>query len=217
MLVSGTGDDGLDWDQGYRGQVTNFIVHHFAGSSGDPRGIEGDNLSSSNDVQPRSAPEVSFGTIVASGTGSNDQGIVLRRGSWGVLSGLVVSSFADAGVDLRDGAWAQGGGWPDGIVVEDSCFWDNNPNYPVDEGCDLEDPISDCNDNDGSDVYFPENVELAEAALGNSTDQDPMLGDISPAADGGTPDYSVGNAACAGAFAPDGIDWTTGWTAFPAN
>jgi hypothetical protein len=53
-------------------------------------------------------------------------------------------------------------------------------------------------------------------------EEDPMVGDYSPAATGGTPDYSVGNANCMGAFAStdmamNGVDWTEGWTAFPVN
>jgi hypothetical protein len=215
----------LDWDQGYRGQVTNFIVHHFAGSSGDPRGIEGDNFRDNNDVQPRSAPEVTLGTIVASGAGSSDQGIVLRRGSWGFLSGLVVSGFAEAGIDLRDGAWAQAGGWPDGVVAEDSCFSGNNPNFieDVDCGPEANEGATDCNDFSeagGADPtdeanYFPENTNMP---LQGNIEADPDLGDISGALDGSSaPDYSVGNGDCAGAFAPSGTDWTAGWTAFPAD
>ena len=43
LVVSNTGDDGLDWDQGWRGSATNFIVDHQLPKSGDPNGIEADN------------------------------------------------------------------------------------------------------------------------------------------------------------------------------
>ena len=46
-------------------------------------------------------------------------------------------------------------------------------------------------------------------------EEDPELGDTSGSATGGTPNYSVSNTNCMGAFAPDGTDWTTDWTAFP--
>jgi hypothetical protein len=202
VIVTGTGDDGIDWDQGFKGSVTNFIVHHFAGTSPDPRGIEADNFRDNNDLEPRSAPQVANGTIVATeGTGSNQQGVVLRRGTWGVLDGLVVYNWAEAGVNVADSGWAQEGGWPTGLVVENSCFFDNNPNYPQDD------------DDDG----FAEDTELADAARGN-LEEDPQLGDFSGAVDGSSaPDYSVGNANCHGAFAPSRTDWTTGWTAFPAD
>jgi hypothetical protein len=217
VIVTGTGDDGLDWDQGFTGSVTNFIVHHFAGSSDDPRGIEADNFSNNNDVLPRSAPQVANGTIVATEAASHDQGVLLRRGTWGALDGLVVYNFGSAGVDLRDGGWAQTGGWPTGLVVQNSCFFDNNPDYPEDVDCELAEPTSDCNDDDGEGNFFSEDTELADAARSNLV-EDPQLGDFSGAVDGSSaPDYSVANSNCQGAFAPSGTDWTEGWTAFPAD
>lgn len=217
VIVSGTGDDGIDWDQGYTGSVMNFIVHHFAGSSDDPRGIEADNFRDNNDVEPRSAPQVMNGTLVATEGTSNQQGIVLRRGTWGQLDGLVVSGWARAGIDIRDGAWDESGGWPTGLLVENSCFNANSPNFPVDSpDCSVADP-DDCNDESAQNpgTYFPEDTNMP--AQGN-LEVDPGLGDFSGAVDGSaTPDYSVSNGSCAGAFAPSGTDWTTGWTAFPAD
>ncbi len=218
VIVSGTGDDGIDWDQGFRGKVENFIVHHFAGSSEDPRGIEADNFSQNNDVQPRSAPEVRNGTLVASPDTSNNEGIVLRRGTWGALDGLVVSGWNRAGFDMRDASWELAGGWPDGIVITNSCFSDNTPNWPpVGTGCDSMSPSGDCNDPEGaaSADTFDEATEMADG-LGN-LEEDPQLGDFSGAVDGSaTPDYSVSNTNCQGAFAA-GTVWTGDWNAFPAN
>jgi hypothetical protein len=36
-------------------------------------------------------------------------------------------------------------------------------------------------------------------------------------ADRAAHDYSAGNASCMGAFAPDGTDWTVGWTDYSVN
>jgi hypothetical protein len=231
VIVTGAGDDGLDWDQGFRGTVENFIVHHFAGSSSDPRGIEADNYSQNNDVEPRSAPMVRNGTVVATGT-SNQQGIVLRRGTFGQLDGLVVANWTRAGFDMRDASWEATGGWPMGVVVTNSCFDANNPNWPPwGTNCEafLEaDRMGDCNDPGAPDmqVGIPANMTFDESTamadgLGN-LEEDPGLGDFSGATDGtSTPDYSVGNANCMGAFATagadNGTDWTVGWTAFPAD
>lgn len=217
VIVTGTGDDGVDWDQGYRGSIENFIVHHFSSSTNDPNGIEADNYKQDFDAQPRSAPSVLYGTIVSSEDKDTSQGIVNRRGTFGVMDGLVVSGFGSEGYDMRDSAWNASGGWGDGIVVQNTCFWQNDPDYPIDENCELpdENPAKlDCDDSDGEAMasYFAEDTELAEAALGNSTDENPMLGDFSGAATGGDPDYSVGSSNCMGAFAPGGTDWTTGWT-----
>lgn len=228
ILMSGMGDDGLDWDQGYRGTVMNFIVHHFAGSSSDPRGIEADNNSENNLVTPRSQPTVMYGTLVADAGAKHDQGIVLRRGTWGDLDGMVVEGFTKAGVDIRDGSWdasdgammpSRSGGWPTELSVEGSCFFGNSPNYPVDsDPCTGTDTDDDCNDESEltTDSYFAENTEMADAAR-NNLEVDPEVGDYSSAATGGTPNYQVGNGDCMGGYAtPSGeVVWTEGWTTFP--
>ncbi len=215
FVVSGPGDDCFDWDEGYRGTITNFIGDHFNPSSSDPRGIEADNYKNNNDVEPRSAPELQYGTLIGSPTA--ESGIVNRRGTWGVQSGLVVVNFPSAGYDYRDGGWDVAGGWGDALLVDNTCFWNNDPNYPVDDPSNCADPIvSDCNDNNGSGVYFHENDVLVDSAL-NNAEIDPMLGDVSGSSTGGSPDYSIGNPACKGAFAPDGVDWTQGWTSYPVE
>ncbi|MDH3817604.1 MAG: hypothetical protein OES21_03255, partial [Myxococcales bacterium] len=133
VLISGPGDDGLDWDQGYRGTVDNFIVHHFTSTSSSPNGIEADNFGDGdNNVEPRSAPDITNGTVIGDGR-TEGSGVVTRVGTWGVLDGLVVVGFGGAGYDMRNGAWSVDGGWPTGIVVENSCFNDNGVNYPVDD------------------------------------------------------------------------------------
>jgi len=195
FVVSGTGDDGLDWDQGWRGSAMNFIVDHNAPRSDDPRGIEGDNFGDNQNVEPRSNPTVGYGTLL--GSPGTESGVVLRRGTLGVLSGLIVADWNGPGVDLRDESWDPA--WPTELAVEDTCFWNNNPNYPVDD-----------NDDNGSGVFFDEPDELIDG-LGNTEDQDPMI------VDRAANDYSAANANCMGAFAPDGTDWTTGWTAYPTN
>ena len=228
-ICTGTGDDCVDWDQGYRGNITNFIAHHFAGNSSDPRGIEADNWSENNDVEPRSAPMVRYGTVVASPGGVTDQGIVLRRGTLGVLDGLVVAYYDGPGFDMRDASWRDGN-WttndPDSaLVVKNSCFTDNDPDWPaVGTNCGQPGATGDCNDPEGvpGDQTFDELTELAQPALNNQivapNDLGLLVSDIAPAATGGAPDYSVNDASgCAGAFAPSGDDWTTGWTSYPEN
>ncbi|MEM7138498.1 MAG: hypothetical protein AAF500_18100 [Myxococcota bacterium] len=227
VIVSGTGDDGLDWDQGWRGNADFLIVHHFASTTSSPNGIEADNFGSgNNNVEPRSAPNVTNATIIGDGR-PEGSGVVTRVGTWGVLTGFVVVDFGGAGYDMRNGAWSVAGGWPVGIVVNDSCFDGNGTDWPVDTNADpLCDPvITDCNDEEddeaepGSEPYFAENVLLAEGARNNSI-TDPGLGDFSTAATGGdpAPDYSISNDDCAGGLGGvDGENWIAGWTAFPVG
>lgn len=211
LIVTGTGDDGLDWDQGWRGTADNVIVHHFSSTTTSPNGIEADNYGSgNNNVQPRSAPQISNATIIGDGR-PEGSGVVTRVGTWGVLDGLVVVDFGGKGYDMRDGAWSLAGGWPDGLVVENSCFDGNGENYPVDD-----DDTKDGSVAGGAD-FFDEPALLADAAR-NNFEADPGLGDFTTAATGGSPapDYSLNNADCFGAFGgPGGADWTVDWTAYP--
>lgn len=212
VIVTGTGDDGLDWDQGYRGTIDNFIVHHFSSTTSSPNGIEADNQGSGdNNVQPRSAPQLMNGTVIGDGR-VEGSGVVTRVGTWAILDGLVVVGFGGAGYDMRNGAWSVAGGWPDGIAVENSCFDDNGENYPVDDD-DAKDPSAAM----GTADFFDEPTLLADAAR-NNLEADPGLGDFSTAATGGSPapDYSLSSANCLGAFGgPSGTDWTADWTAYP--
>jgi hypothetical protein len=207
VIVDGMGDDGIDWDQGYTGTVSKFISHHYAGRTDDPRGIEADNFGTETSITPRSAPTVEFGTVVANTGASHDQGIVLRRGTWGNLTGIVVFNFdTNSGIDIRDDGWdGADGGWPNELSVTMSCFDSNDPNFPVDDN-------DESTENPGT--FFDEDVEIPGA--GNLA-EDPQMGNYAVAADGDTPDYSVGNSNCMGAFAEDGMDWTQGWTAYPVN
>ncbi len=230
-ICTGTGDDCFDTDQGYRGTIDQFIAHHFAGSSNDPRGIESDNFSNNNDVQPRSAPIFTNGTVVATTGTSTDQGIVARRGTYATYDGVAVAYYADRGFDMRDASWETGwDGTEDGaFVVKNSCFAENSPNWPP-LGTDCEDEMAasgDCNDPEGvvAEDTFDEATELASAALSNQegSDAESLLGltqaAIAPATTGGTPDYALSAQAtedCSGAFS-GGSDWTTGWTAYPVD
>ncbi len=211
VIVTGPGDDGLDWDQGWRGTADNVIVHHFSSTTTSPNGIEADNQGSGDrNVQPRSAPQVTNATIIGDGR-VEGSGVVTRVGTWGVLDGLVVVGFGDKGYDMRDGAWSLAGGWPEGIVVENSCFDDNGENYPVDDNDPKDDSVA------GGADFFDEPTLLADAAR-NNLEADPGLGDFSTAATGGSPapDYSLTNANCLGAFGgPAGDDWTGDWNAYP--
>ncbi|MGB5503267.1 MAG: hypothetical protein WBM75_12780 [Polyangiales bacterium] len=212
VIVTGPGDDGLDWDQGWRGTADNVIVHHFSSTTTSPNGIEADNQGSGEDrnVQPRSAPRVTNATIIGDGR-VEGSGVVTRVGTWGVLDGLVVVGFGGSGYDMRDGAWSLAGGWPEGIVVENSCFNGNGENYPVDDNDPKDDSVA------AGAALFDEPTLLADAAR-NNLEADPGLGDFSTAATGGSPapDYSLSNANCLGAFGgPAGDDWTGDWNEYP--
>ena len=185
-----------------------MIVHHF--SDDDPAESKPTTTFGDNNVPPRSAPQVSNATIIGDGR-VEGSGVVTRVGTWDILDGLVVVGFGGAGYDMRNGAWSVAGGWPDGIVVENSCFDGNGENYPVDENDMKDDSVA------GGADFFDEPTLLSDAAR-NNFEEDPEPGDFSTAATGGSPapDYSLVNTNCLGAFGgPSGTDWTAGWTAYP--
>lgn len=209
VVASGMEDDGLDWDQGYVGNIQFAVVHRFSdAATGDPNGIEADNLNGSNDATPRSNPNVYNVTLVTSdSTTPNQFGAVLRRGTHGTIRNAIVQGFP-TGVDVRDAAGEAAVG--DALTFHNSIFFDNGADFPA-----------------GS----PEATAFTAAAAMNRTGMDPMLGSLSESA----PNYTPGatelvttgaatppasldqNATFIGAIAPGCPSWMAGWTAFPVE
>lgn len=100
VVITGAGDDSLDWTDGWQGNLQYAIVVQ-AAARGD-RGIEGDNRNGTNDDMPRSNPTISNYTFI----GTQDTGMVLRRGTAGLYANGVITGFGDAGIDIDDDATA---------------------------------------------------------------------------------------------------------------
>ena len=101
-MITGAGDDSLDWTDGWTGNVQYAIVVQSAGR-GD-RGIEADNRNGSNDDMPRSNPTISNFTFVGGAAG--DTGMVLRRGTGGLYANGILTNWQDAAIDVDDAATA---------------------------------------------------------------------------------------------------------------
>ena len=204
VIVSGTGDDGLDWDQGFAGpgrqlHRSPLLVDNFESPTESKRTTTVTVTTTWNHVL---APQLTNGTVIGDGR-VEGAGVVTRVGTWAVLDGLVVVGFGGAGYDMRNGAWSLAGGWPEGIVVENSCFDGNGENYPVDDNDPKDDSVA------GGADFFDEPTLLADAAR-NNFEEEPGLGDFSTAATGGSPepDYGLSTrtvpAHLAGPRAPTG-------------
>lgn len=98
VVLTGIGDDSLDWTDGWVGGAQYVLVKQGPGA-GD-RGIEGDNRGSNNTLTPTSDPLISNFTFL--GGDSGDTGIVVRAGSEGRIINGVVVGWQDAGVDVDD-------------------------------------------------------------------------------------------------------------------
>lgn len=82
-LITQPADDGLDWDQGWRG-VAQFIIVQQTPS--DRSGIEADNSEDEPSALPRSAPRIYNLTVVAENADQTQSvGATLRRGTAGEL------------------------------------------------------------------------------------------------------------------------------------
>jgi hypothetical protein len=79
IILVGNGDDALDMDHGYRGNVQYLYIKQTDVISYDPRGIEADNNKGNFDAQPITAATIANFDIIGSKLG--ETGMMLRRGA----------------------------------------------------------------------------------------------------------------------------------------
>ena len=126
MLLTGCGDDGFDWTQGWSGKA-QYVVIEQADDIETNRGIEADNLSDNNDAEPRANPTLSNFTIIGSPKNTGDTlGVMLREGTAGTLKNFVITGFEKC-IDVdHDATWAQADSGKLSIdyslVESDDCF-----------------------------------------------------------------------------------------------
>lgn len=112
VLITFPGDDGLDWDMGWTGRG-QFIAVLMDRRSGD-NAIEADNRKEQPDAVPRSAPTLFNISLIGNPKAEVAQrGMVLRRGTGGRFSNVLISGFSSEPFDLRDAqtaALARSGG-----------------------------------------------------------------------------------------------------------
>jgi hypothetical protein len=144
LVASACGDDGFDFQLGAT-VALQFGLMLQDGTITDPgrdsRGIEGDNSEFNNNALPRSDVDFCNLTIIggANQAGANDGsdvGVLLRRGTRGQFANMIVTTFEDAGVELRDVATTQqacvdqnNDGTPEALtgnlVIRNSVFFNN--------------------------------------------------------------------------------------------
>lgn len=103
ILITGAGDDSLDWDMGWRGRAQFLIVQQHPGV-GD-NAFEGDNNRKNHLATPRSEPKLSNVTLLSSGQADKFQrAMTLRRGTGGHFKNLLIDGFSGELIDVRDTA-----------------------------------------------------------------------------------------------------------------
>jgi hypothetical protein len=92
VVLTGIGDDSMDWTHGWQGRA-QFVIVQQRGDDAD-RGIEADNLANNNDLLPRSRPTIYNMTIVGDpDTNEGPEGtqlMELREGTAGVFRNFVL-------------------------------------------------------------------------------------------------------------------------------
>ena len=127
ILITAPGDDGFDWQTGYTGKA-QFIVCQQDGEV-DPstdRGIEADNNENNNEFTPVSSPTIYNATLVGDprpGVGGSS-GIVLRRGTAGMLRNFIVTGFKREGIAIQGDVSLQRADTGE-LSVANSIFFDN--------------------------------------------------------------------------------------------
>jgi len=207
LVLTGIGDDSIDWTDGWQGNIQHAVVHQFD-DSGD-RGIEADNLEDQMDAEPRSKPTLANLTIIGSDPAS--EGVLLRRGTGANLHNVIVSGAGGPCLDI-DNSPTFSNGWSDGDFSGELTL-DN----ALIHGC-----ASSFADDEEGDRPFT--VQEWFEAGDNNQPAEPGI----KSTDRAEPDYRVeaGSAADASGSTPGGwfeetdfigavgtdTDWTSGWT-----
>lgn len=97
IVVTQAGDDGLDWDEGWQGNLQFLITQQT--ETGD-NAFEGDSSSDEADLRPFSAPRIFNATLIGSDGGSQ-RAMTLRTGTRGQFANILASSFGLEFADVR--------------------------------------------------------------------------------------------------------------------
>lgn len=90
LIVTGAGDDSLDWTDGWTGSLQFAVVVQ---NAGDDNGIEGDN-ETPFDAMPRSNPQISNFTFIGGGVSSSGEGTLLRVGTDADIANGIITGFS---------------------------------------------------------------------------------------------------------------------------
>lgn len=203
ILITGAGDDSIDWTEGWQGKAQYLAVEQYADEAGN--GIEADNLKGDNDAEPRSRPVLSNVTLYGANNGEQF-GMLVREGTAGEFHNMVIANFALSCINLDQEATFVNAGdvdSPSGDLAFQNVVVDCNNSYDFADG----DPWS------LEDWMAANGVNVAEADSGLSGFMTP---DGAAWPQGEAPaDSFFDNVDYIGAFGD--TDWTAGWTAFPED
>jgi hypothetical protein len=252
LVASACGDDCFDWQLGTTGAQQFALAAQYlpAVEAGGSNGVEADNNENGHNLTPRSKPR--FCNLTVLGTrgqadpppATNMVGVLLRRGTGGVLANAIVAGFHKVGMELRDNstsavACTPGKTLTGELVIRNSIFFNNGPSGNVHCG-QASGTDTPCN---GCELYdlWANNLgvvpDLCGAGVLGCQDQTPVVDPLvslawpptdprpaagSPAGSGAvdcsTIDPFFTPTSYIGAFQPGGVNWLEGgWTSFAVN
>ena len=195
IVLTGIGDDSLDWTEGWNGNVQYVLAKQYT-DDGD-QGIEADNNGDFPDNLPRSLPTIANATFI--GQGNTDIGWLIRAGTGVSIANSIVTGFGETCVDIDD---------EETFSNSDNLTFVNN----VIGNC-----VGGAFDDEEGDPFVVSDFVLGQAG---NTQASPMLMNYVPMA--GSPALAVppvpytndffDNVNYAGAVPSQGDDWTKGWT-----
>ncbi|MCS6797773.1 MAG: hypothetical protein NZ898_04455 [Myxococcota bacterium] len=209
-LITGPGDDGLDWEGGWTGRAQFVVVQQHSGAGNS--GVEADNLNMADDAMPRSEPRIWNVTLLGvRDPGEAGAGIRLRRGTAGHLHNVVVSGFTHSCVrveSMASDAAITAGTLEVRNGILHNCGPDPGTTFLAGAaarfmtGYDLRTGV----DPRLRDAWNPTRPDFRPMS------DSPVTMDAATPPSGGFFDMS---ATYLGAVAPTGTPWYEGWTAFP--
>lgn len=219
VVLTGIGDDSVDWTGGWQGRMQYVVVKQFE-DDGD-QGIEADNNGDNNEAAPVAKPVLANFTMV--GSPNADIGMLLREGTGANIYNAIVTGFGETCIDIDQeftftnagttAANAQNGGQ---LTIDNSIvfgctvgnFADNE--LTADQGFDDPWLVSDWfNGGTGNSTTA---ITMSNIFAATAADIDGLGATPAENADMffDTVDY-IG-AFDAGVAAGDAGDWTAGWT-----
>ncbi len=194
LLITGAGDDSLDWVNGWTGTAENVVLQLYS-DDGD-HGIEADNYEDQMAALPRSGPTLRQVTMIGRGD-SDGVGALFRRGTALDAANILITGFGGGCLDIDDAAtWALANSslrMVDSVVACDNNFVEDSEDSPSSVG-----------------LWFGN----GSGNISSSPAAQPMTGWVPDA--GSDADFGAG--AYAGAFPPGGTAlWTDGWTTDAVN
>jgi hypothetical protein len=213
------GDDGFDWDMGYRGMGQFWFLLQGTDEAG--RGAEQDGGDDNETGTPYATPYVVNATYIGAGETSsvpggdgNDFALIFRDNSGGYYYSSIFTDFVQTGIQVEDLASGEdsrsrleGGD----LMLSNNLWWGFGDGNTLNDIA-TQDFVQTHLTNNGNQVVDP---QINSISRDDSESLDPRPDASGPGASGATqpadPFFDV--VGYYGAFNPNSYLWTEGWTA----